>query len=399
MDSTTTFDAGAIEALSIDELAIAQRIAGELGVRLSQVQAVLSLSAEGCTVPFISRYRKERTGNLDEVQVRDCIQKFESYKNLEERRLEVIKGVSALGKLDAFLYENIRKAATLTELEDLWAPFKKKKKTRGMLAQEKGLGPLADLMATAALEEVVAAAPSFIHSDEEHPELSVANADEALAGARDILAERLSQDMEVRAYVKQVVLQHGELSVKGIGGDEKREQSTYQMYWDYREPLSTLKHHRVLAINRGEREGELDVSINIDDLLVEDRVLERVRPANAQHKDAVTDGLSRLLLPAVRREIRSYLSENAESHAIEVFSTNLRNLLMQPPLRGTRVLGIDPGIRTGDKVRGTRRDGQIPRLLRDQPRDEARAGKEGHRRGGDETQAISDRRGQRHRQP
>lgn len=349
MDSMTTFDAGTIDALSIDELAIAQKIAGELGVRLSQVQAVLSLAAEGSTVPFISRYRKERTGNLDEVQVRDCIQKFESNRNLEERRLEVLKGVSALGKLDAFLYENIRNAATLTELEDLWAPFKKKKKTRGMLAQEKGLGPLADLMATAALEEVVAAAPSFIRSDEEHPELSVADADEALAGARDILAERLSQNTEIRAYVKQVVLQNGALSVKGIGDDEKREQSTYQMYWDYKEPLSTLKHHRVLAVNRGEREGELDVSIEIDDLLVEDRVLERARPANAQHKEAVTDGLARLLLPAVRREIRSDLSENAESHAIEVFSTNLRNLLMQPPLRGARVLGIDPGIRTGTK--------------------------------------------------
>ena len=349
MDSTTMFDAGAIEALTIDELAIAQKIAGELGVRLSQVQAVLSLAAEGCTVPFISRYRKERTGNLDEVQVRDTIQKSESYKNLEERRIEVLKGVSALGKLDAFLYENIQKAATLTELEDLWAPFKKKKKTRGMLAQEKGLGPLADLMAKATVEEVLAAAPSYIHTDEEHPELSVADAEEALAGARDILAERLSQDTEIRAYVKQVVLQNGSLSVKGVGDDEKREQSTYQMYWDYKEPLSTLKPHRVLAVNRGEREGELDVSIEIDDLLVEDRVVERVRPANAQHREAVADGLARLLLPAVRREIRSDSSENAESHAIEVFSTNLRNLLMQPPLRGTRVLGVDPGIRTGTK--------------------------------------------------
>lgn len=349
MDSTTMFDASAIEALTIDELAIAQKIAGELGIRLSQVQAVLSLAAEGCTVPFISRYRKERTGNLDEVQVRDTIQKSESYKNLEERRIEVLKGVSALGKLDAFLYENIQKAATLTELEDLWAPFKKKKKTRGMLAQEKGLGPLADLMAKATVEEVLAAAPSYIHTDEEHPELSVADAEEALAGARDILAERLSQDTEIRAYVKQVVLQNGSLSVKGVGDDEKREQSTYQMYWDYKEPLSTLKPHRVLAVNRGEREGELDVSIEIDDLLVEDRVVERVRPANAQHREAVADGLARLLLPAVRREIRSDSSENAESHAIEVFSTNLRNLLMQPPLRGTRVLGVDPGIRTGTK--------------------------------------------------
>jgi len=349
MDSTTIFEVGAIEALSFDELAIAQRIASELSVRLSQVQAVLSLSAEGCTIPFISRYRKERTGNLDEVQVRDCIQKFESYKNLEERRLEILNGVAALGKLDAFLYENIKNAKTLTELEDLWAPFKKKKKTRGMLAQEKGLVPLADLMGKASIEEAMAAAPSFIRIDAEHPELSVESAEEALSGARDILAERLSQDSEMRAYVKQIVLKGGELSVKGVGGEEKRAQSTYQMYWDYREPLARLKHHRVLAVNRGEREGELDVSIEIADVLVEERVCERVRPTNALYKEAVLDGLARLLLPAVRREIRSDLTENAEAHAIEVFSTNLRNLLMQPPLRGTRVLGIDPGIRTGTK--------------------------------------------------
>jgi uncharacterized protein len=349
MDDTTGFDLTTIEGLLVDELAISQRIANELSIRLSQVQAVLSLSAEGCTIPFISRYRKERTSNLDEVQVRDCIQKFQSYKNLEERRLEVLKGISSLGKLDAFLYENITRATTLTELEDLWAPFKKKKKTRGMIAQEKGLGPLAELMSRASLEEIVGAARSFIHRDEEHPELSVESAEDALSGARDILAERLSQDTSMRAYIKDVLLKNGELAIKGIGDEKKRDQSTYQMYWDYREPLSTLKHHRVLAVNRGEREGELDVSIEVNEDLVEVRMLERIRPANDQHKDAVIDGLFRLLLPAVRREIRSDLTESAESHAIEVFSTNLRNLLMQPPLRGTRVLGIDPGIRTGTK--------------------------------------------------
>ena len=349
MDDTTGFDLTTIEGLLVDELAISQRIANELSIRLSQVQAVLSLSAEGCTIPFISRYRKERTSNLDEVQVRDCIQKFQSYKNLEERRLEVLKGISSLGKLDAFLYENITRATTLTELEDLWAPFKKKKKTRGMIAQEKGLGPLAELMSRASLEDIVGAARSFIHRDEEHPELSVESSEDALSGARDILAERLSQDTSMRAYIKDVLLKNGELAIKGIGDEKKRDQSTYQMYWDYREPLSTLKHHRVLAVNRGEREGELDVSIEVNEDLVEVRMLERMRPANDQHKEAVIDGLFRLLLPAVRREIRSDLTESAESHAIEVFSTNLRNLLMQPPLRGTRVLGIDPGIRTGTK--------------------------------------------------
>lgn len=338
-----------IEILAVDELEIAQKVAADLSIRLSQVQAVLSLTAEGCTIPFISRYRKERTGNLDEVQVRDCIQKYQSLKNLEERRIEIIKGIASLGKLDAFLYDNIRKAQTLAELEDLWAPFKKKKKTRGMIAQERGLTPLAELMAQGSLEEVLSAAPSFVHEDPENPERSVASAEEALAGARDILAERLSQDMQMRAWVKQVVMQMGQFAVKGIGDEEKRAQSTYQMYWDYKEPLSSVKPHRVLAINRGEREGELDVSIDIDDMMVEEHLLERVHPANAQHREALADGLARLLLPAVRREIRSDLTEHAEMHAIDVFSTNLRNLLMQPPLRGTRVLGIDPGIRTGTK--------------------------------------------------
>ncbi len=338
-----------LETLAVDELGIAQRIAADLSIRLSQVQAVLSLAAEGCTIPFISRYRKERTGNLDEVQVRDCIQKYQSLKNLEERRIEVIKGIAALGKLDSFLLDNIQKAQSLAELEDLWAPFKKKKKTRGMIAQERGLTPLAELMSTASLEEVLAAAPSFVRKDTENPERSVTCVEEALSGARDILAERLSQDMQMRAWVKQVVLQHGLFAVHGVGDDEKRAQSTYQMYWDYKEPLSSVKPHRVLAINRGEREGELDVSIEIDDALVEARLLERALPANDQHKEALIDGLERLLLPAVRREIRSDLTEHAEMHAIDVFSTNLRNLLMQPPLRGTRVLGIDPGIRTGTK--------------------------------------------------
>ena len=311
MDDTTGFDLTTIEGLLVDELAISQRIANELSIRLSQVQAVLSLSAEGCTIPFISRYRKERTSNLDEVQVRDCIQKFQSYKNLEERRLEVLKGISSLGKLDAFLYENITRATTLTELEDLWAPFKKKKKTRGMIAQEKGLGPLAELMSRASLEEIVGAARSFIHRDEEHPELSVESAEDALSGARDILAERLSQDTSMRAYIKDVLLKNGELAIKGIGDEKKRDQSTYQMYWDYREPLSTLKHHRVLAVNRGEREGELDVSIEVNEDLVEVRMLERMRPANDQHKEAVIDGLFRLLLPAVRRERSVPISQKA----------------------------------------------------------------------------------------
>ncbi|HOV94996.1 MAG TPA: Tex family protein [Spirochaetales bacterium] len=338
-----------IETMVVNEVAILERIASELAIKPAQVSAVVSLTAEGCTVPFISRYRKERTGSLDEVQVRDCVHKFESYKNLEERRIEVLKGINALGKLDETLYENIAKASTLTELEDLWAPFKKKKKTRGMLAQEKGLTPLAELILTKEKAEVDAAAPGFVHEDAEHPELSVKSAQEAIDGAKDIIAERVSQDIDLRAIVKSWYLKTGKLVTKGVGGDEAKATSVYQMYWDYEEPLSTLKSHRVLAVNRAEREGALDVNIVVDEdgaaKLIEDTVLIH----NEYHRDAIEDGLARLLSPAVIREIRSDATENAEAHSIDVFSENLKNLLMQPPLKGSRVLGVDPGIRTGTK--------------------------------------------------
>lgn len=338
-----------IESIAVNEISILQRIAADLSVKVPQVSAVISLTAEGCTVPFISRYRKERTGSLDEVQVRDCVHKFESLKNLEERRIEVTKGIHALGKLDQTLYANIAKASTLTELEDLWAPFKKKKKTRGMMAQEKGLSPLAELMLAAGKEEVDAAAPAYVRQDEEHPELSVADAAVAIEGAKDILAERVSQDIEARAAVKSWYLKTGKLVTKGVGDEAAREKSTYQMYWDYSEPISTLKSHRVLAVNRAEREGALDVTIEVDSEGALARLKERVLINNLYHAEAIEGGLARLLSPAVIREIRSDAIEHAETHAIDVFSENLKNLLMQPPLKGSRVLGIDPGIRTGTK--------------------------------------------------
>lgn len=338
-----------IEELKIDEIAILARIAEELGVKAAQVSAVISLSTEGCTVPFISRYRKERTGSLDEVQVRDSVHKFESYKNLEERRIEITKGIAALGKLDETLYDNILKASALSELEDLWAPYKKKKKTRGMIAQERGLGPLAEIMLSKDKAGVDAAAPEFLRQDEETPELSVASAEEAIAGAKDIIAERLSQDIEMRAALKDWYRKTGTLVTKGIGDDAAKEKSTYQMYWDYSEPLATLKSHRVLAVNRAEREGALDLTIAVDLEGATALLKSKAFIHNEYHEQAIEDGLQRLLSPAVVREIRSDATEYAESHAIDVFSENLKNLLMQPPLKGSRVLGIDPGIRTGSK--------------------------------------------------
>lgn len=338
-----------ISGLAIDEIAIMKRIASELSIRTDQVSAVISLVGEGCTIPFISRYRKERTGSLDEVQVRDSAHHFESYKNLEERRVEVIKGIFGMGKLTEELFGNLKKATTLAEIEDIYAPYKKKKKTRGMLAEEKGLGPLAEIMLTKDEAAVEAAAPDFVREVPEKPELSVATPRDAIQGAMDIVAERMSQDPENREAVKSFYLKTGRLVTKGVGDDAKKETSTYQMYWDYAEPLNQLKPHRTLAVNRGEREGELEVKIEVDEEGAVEELVHRAFIHNRYHREAIADGLGRLLSPAVIREIRSDALEAADGHGIEVFSENLKNLLMQPPIKGTRVLGVDPGIRTGTK--------------------------------------------------
>ena len=343
-----------IDALSVNEVEIMTRIATELSIRVAQVAAVITLINEGCTVPFISRYRKEQHGSLDEVQVRDCDHLFKSYGNLESRRIEIIKGIFAQGKLTDSLYEAVTKAGTLTELEDLWAPFKKKKRTRGMIAIEKGLDPLADAMLELDDAALEAKAAEFVKENTENPELSVASVADALSGAQDILAERTSQSTENRSAVRDFYLSSGTIVTKGIvpeGQTEESAQKTsvYQMYWDYSEPLSEIKPHRILAINRGEREGALEVTINVDIEGAVSLLQKKSRIANKYHKAAVEDGVVRLLSPAVVREIRSTEADEADEHGIGIFSENLKNLLMTQPIKGTRVLGVDPGIRTGTK--------------------------------------------------
>lgn len=338
-----------IDALVVNEVSIMKRIADELTIRVQQVSAVITLVNEGCTIPFISRYRKEAHGSLDEVQVRDCDHLFKSYTNLETRRLEIVKGVFAQGKLNDSLYEAVMNAKTMTELEDLWAPFKKKKKTRGMLAAEKGLEPLADAMLTMNNAEIEKEAEKYIKTDAETEELNVVDANAALEGAKDILAERTSQDSENRSDVHDMYIKTGLIKTKGVGGDEIAKTSVYQMYWDYSEPLNQIKSHRILAINRGEREGVLEVEIDVDVDAAIDMLKRKVTVNNKYHGDAIEDGLVRLLSPAVVREIRSDLADEADTHGIGVFSENLKNLLMAQPIKGTRVLGVDPGIRTGTK--------------------------------------------------
>jgi len=343
-----------IDALVVNEVAIMKKIAEELNIQVQQVSAVIGLFKEDCTVAFISRYRKDKTGNLDEVQVLNIDHSFKSYSNLEERRIEIIKGIFGQGKLTDSLYEACMSASTLSALEDLWAPFKKKKKTRGMVAAEKGLEPLADAMLKMGDTSIENEAKKFIKTDNEDQALNVETAADALSGAQDILAERVSQDASNRESIHKLYMAEGNIVTKGIvpeGQTEEQAQkvSTYQMYWDYKEPLNQVKPHRILAINRAEREGALSVTIdvNVDDAV--SLLQKRTEINNNYHKSAIEDGVVRLLSPAVVREIRSDETDEADEHGIGVFSENLKNLLMTQPIKGSRVLGVDPGYRNGTK--------------------------------------------------
>ncbi|MBO4727619.1 MAG: RNA-binding transcriptional accessory protein [Spirochaetaceae bacterium] len=348
------FTQESVDALVVNEVDIMKKIAGELNIQLQQVSAVISLFEEDCTVAFISRYRKDKTGNLDEVRVLNIDHSYKSYKNLEERRIEIVKGVFAQGKLTDSLYEAIMAATTLAALEDIWAPFKKKKKTRGMVAAEKGLEPLADAMLEMNDAEIEKEAEKYIKTDNEDPALNVESAADALAGAKDIIAERVSQEAKNREAVHNLYMTSGNIITKGIvpeGQDEEQAQkvSTYQMYWDYKEPLNQVKPHRILAINRAEREGALEVTIDVDVDSAVELLQKHEKINNHYHKEAIEDGVVRLLSPSVVREIRSDETDEADAHGIGVFSENLKNLLMTQPIKGSRVLGIDPGYRNGTK--------------------------------------------------
>ena len=344
-----------IDSLVVNEVDIMKKIADELNIRVSQVSAVISLINEDCTIAFISRYRKDKTDNLNEVEVAECDHKFKSYKNLEERRLEIVRGIFSQGKLTESLYNAVMGAKTLTELEDLWAPFKKKKKTRGMVAVEKGLEPLADFMEGQNDDAAVEAeAQKFVKTDNEDPALNVESFMDAIAGAQDIIAERTAQNPENRSDVHDLYMAEGTIETKGIvpeGQDAAvaEKTSTYKMYWDYSESLNQVKPHRILAMNRAEREGALSVNINVPVDGAVALLQKKAKPSNKYHNDAVEDGLVRLLSPAVVREIRSNETDEADNHGIELFSENLKNLLMTQPIKGSRVLGVDPGYRNGTK--------------------------------------------------
>ena len=326
-----------------------QEIARQLSIRPEQSAATIELLDSGNTIPFIARYRKEATHNLDEEQLRQLSELLEKLRQLDERRQVVLKSIEEQGKLAPELKVQIEAAASMTALEDLYAPYKPKRRTRASIAKEKGLQPVADLILSQVrtnqtLDQL--AAP-FINEN-------VPTVEEAWAGARDIVAEWISDNAEVRRVTRAKALQWGVIhSEKGEeASDEKR---VYELYYEFELRVDKLRPHQILALNRGENEKVLRIKVIVQERDWRNAVEAVIRPDQhsilaPQLSEATNDSAERLLLPAIERDVRRELSEKAERHAIGVFAENLRALLSQPPLAGHTVLGIDPGFRTGSKV-------------------------------------------------
>ena len=329
---------------------IEKKIAEELGIKVTQVEAAVKLIDEGCTIPFIARYRKEVTGALNDEQLRNLDERLKYLRNLEDRKTQVLASIEEQGKLTEELKAAITAAETMVLVEDLYRPYKQKRRTRATIAKEKGLEPLAQFIyAQEATEDVEVKAAEFI-SDEEGKE--VATAQDAIAGALDIIAEQISDVADYRTYIRDITMKEGKLVV--TAKDEKAE-SVYENYYDYSEALSTIPGHRILAINRGEDEKILTVKVAAptEQILgyLEKQVITKENPYTTPVLKAVTqDSYSRLIAPSVDREIRSELTDKAQEGAIRVFGKNLEQLLMQPPIAGKVVLGWDPAFRTGCKL-------------------------------------------------
>ncbi len=326
---------------------INKKIAEELKINLWQADAAVKLLDEDNTVPFIARYRKEVTGKLTDDTLRDLEKLLTKYRNLEKRREEILTSIEEQGKLTEELKELILNASTLSALEDLYLPYKKKKRTKALIAKEKGLEPLAEkIWAQNSLTEPINFAEEFIN-----PEKDVLTAEDALNGAMDILAEKISDSAEIRGDIRR--LMQNEALICSVGDKEKKD--AYFDYADFSESVKKIAPHRVLALNRGENEKALKVSIKTDMdkalFLIEKRVITaKNNPSGRIVLKAAEDSLKRLIYPSLENELRNLLTENAENQAIKVFGLNLKPLLMQPPLKAKAVMGFDPAYRTGCKI-------------------------------------------------
>ena len=327
---------------------INQKLTEELGVQRWQVDAAVKLIDEGNTIPFISRYRKEVTGSLDDEQLRKLHERLLYLRNLDEKKEQVLSSIEEQGKLTEELKAQILAAETLVVVEDLYRPYRPKRRTRATVAKEKGLEPLAAVITLQQISEPLEnEAAKYISEEKE-----VKTASEAIAGAMDIIAESVSDEAEYRSYIRNITMQKGTLV--SVAKDEKAE-SVYEMYYEFEEPLKKLAGHRILALNRGEKEKFLTVKVEApeEDVLryLEKKVIHKDNPYTSPVlKDVVEDSYHRLIGPAIEREIRNELTEKAEDGAIEVFGKNLHQLLMQPPISGRVVLGWDPAFRTGCKL-------------------------------------------------
>jgi len=325
---------------------ILKKLQEELNIKASQVENTVKLLDEGNTVPFIARYRKEMTGSLDDQIIRLLSERLTALRNLEEKREQVKNAIAEQGNLTDELAAKLDAAETQTEIDDIYRPFRPKRRTRASIAKEKGLQPLADMIwgqkLIGTLEEYAAA---FLDGEK-----GVESAEDAIQGAKDILAEQISDDADLRKTLREATVQNGAL----ISKKSKDEPSVYEMYYDYQEPLKKAAGHRILAVNRGEKEGFLSIKIEGE----EDRLLQRMeRKIIRKNSDTaeilqevIADSYKRLIAPSLEREIRNDLTEKAEESAIGVFRENLKQLLLQPPISGKVVLALDPAYRTGCKI-------------------------------------------------
>lgn len=325
---------------------ISEILRKEFSLKNEQVENVIKLIDEGNTIPFIARYRKEMTGEMSDVILRQFNDRLTYLRNLQSRKEDVQRIIEEQGKLTEEIIKNLAKSNTLQEVEDIYAPFKQKKRTRATIAKEKGLENLALLILEKNIENIDSEAEKFI--DEEKKVLSV---EDALKGANDIIAEIISDNAEIRKHIRENALKYGVIVTKNT----KDEKSVYDMYYDFSERVSNMASHRVLAINRGEKEEFLKVKLEIDN----DRILkyienQYINKNNFKNKEiivsAIEDAYKRLIFPSIEREIRNHLTELAQERAISVFGENIKNLLLQPPLKGKVVMGFDPGYVNGCKI-------------------------------------------------
>ncbi|ANU26410.1 Tex family protein [Planococcus versutus] len=323
-------------------------IAKETDVRNNQVAQVIALIEDGNTVPFIARYRKEATGSLDEVQIKAIDDRYTYIQNLEQRKIEVIRSITEQEKLTEELEKAIVSATVLQRVEDLYRPYKQKRRTKATIAKEKGLQSLAEWIMKPNDEKLIDKAEAFVSE-----ETGVATAEEAIQGAQDIVAEEFADDPDIREKIRYMTRKSGTIATVAKKNHEDEKQ-VFQMYYEYEEAIQKIVPHRILAINRGEKEDVLKVSIHppVDRIvaLMKNNWIKQIHSTADLLTTAIEDSYKRLIQPSVEREIRAELSEKGEAQAIHIFSENLRNLLLQPPMKNKMVLGVDPAYRTGCKL-------------------------------------------------